>query len=453
MQPFRHHVILCTQQKPENVQCCSAGGSLATESALNASLERHGLSDDVLISTTGCLGTCENGPTMIVYPEGTWYGKVTADEVDEIVVSHLKDGHPVERLARKDEAEVRAESLDHRRKRRGKLAAQDKLGIVPEGAGITETIRSFMASRALLTALELDLFTAVGVGGTAEEMATRLHTGPRATEMLLHALAAMKLLEKHGDEFRNTPNAARFLAASSPDNARPALLHQADLWKSWSTLTDAVRADARVRNDVSHRDAESVRAFIAAMDRNARERAAQVVAAAGADFRRMLDLGGGSAAYSIAFAKAQPELTSHILDQADVVPLTREYIESAGLSARITARVGDMLRDDFGSGYDLVMLSAIAHMFSRAQNKALLGRIAQALAPGGKLILQDFILDPEKTSPLFAALFALNMLVNTEAGGTYSEEEYTEWMKEAGFRTVQRVRLPGPANLMIGEKR
>ncbi len=452
MQPFRHHVILCAQQKAENVECCAGKNAAATLAALNASLARHGLRDEVLVSSTGCLGACTHGPVMIVYPEAIWYGGVTADAVEEIVAQHLKEGRPVERLLLQDEAALHTEILDHRQEFRVMMAAQDKLGIVPDGAGITETIRSFMASRALLTALELDLFTAVGEGASSSEVAAKLHTGPRATEMLLHALAAMGLLEKRGEQFGNSPVAARFLSATSADNARPGLLHQADLWKSWSTLTEAVQQDRRVRDDVAHRDAESVRAFIAAMDRNARERAAQVVAAAGSDFHKMLDLGGGSAAYSIAFAKAHPEMHAEILDQPDVVPLTREYIAKAGLAQRITAHVGDMLHDELGEGYDLVMLSAIAHMFSPEQNHQLLKRIVRALRPGGTLILQDFILDPGKTSPLFATLFALNMLVNTESGGTYSEAEYAEWMKEAGFRTVRRVRLPGPANLMIGEK-
>jgi SAM-dependent methyltransferase len=102
--------------------------------------------------------------------------------------------------------------------------------------------------------------------------------------------------------------------------------------------------------------------------------------------------------------------------------------------------------------YDLVLLSAICHMFAPQENEQLLQRAYQALAPKGRLVISDFVLEPDKISPRFAALFSLNMLVGTRAGASYSEPEYTDWMKHAGFAEVKRVRLPGPANLMIGTK-
>lgn len=452
MQPFRHHVVLCTQQKAENVPCCAAGGATSTLAALNESLAKHGLAEQVLVSSTGCLGGCEHGPVMIVYPAGTWYGCVTAADVAEIVVEHLKNGRVVERLALSDEAALRGEILDHRAKFRAMMAAKDKAGLLPENSPIFELMRGFMPTRALFTALELDLFTAVGEGGTAAEIAARVNTNARATEMLLNVLAGLGLLLKTGERFTNAPQPARFLNAASPDNVRPGLMHQVHLWDSWSTLTACVRQGTQVEVAAGERTPETTRAFIAAMDRTARERATQVVAAAGGPFTRMLDLGGGSAAYSIAFARAHAELRGEILDQPSVVPLTREYISAAGLQQRITARAGDMLRDDFGTGFDLVVLSAIAHMFSEAENRALLARIYAALAPGGRLVLQDFLLDEDKTGPLFAALFSLNMLVNTAGGASYSESEYANWLRDAGFKTSRRVRLPGPANLMIAEK-
>jgi hypothetical protein len=91
-------------------------------------------------------------------------------------------------------------------------------------------------------------------------------------------------------------------------------------------------------------------------------------------------------------------------------------------------------------------------MFSPEENRQLLARAYQALAPHGRLVISDFILDADKTAPRFAALFALNMLVGTRAGASYSEPEYDAWLKEAGFGETKRVRLPGPANLMIAAK-
>ena len=111
-----------------------------------------------------------------------------------------------------------------------------------------------------------------------------------------------------------------------------------------------------------------------------------------------------------------------------------------------------MLQAELGNDYDLVLLSAICHMFSPEENRELLRRIYQALAPNGRVVVQDFILDADKTSPKFAALFSLNMLVGTKAGASYSEPEYTDWMRTAGFREIKRVRMPGPSGLMIGTK-
>jgi cyclopropane fatty-acyl-phospholipid synthase-like methyltransferase len=187
------------------------------------------------------------------------------------------------------------------------------------------------------------------------------------------------------------------------------------------------------------------------MQRNAKDRAPLVVRALGTEGGcRVLDLGGGSGAYSIAFAKALPDVQCEILDIPEVVPLTTEYVRQAGVSAQVGVRQGDMLRDDFGSGYDLIMLNAICHMFSEEQNRELFRRARRALAPSGRLAVQDFILDSDKTGPPHAALFSLNMLVGTDAGASYSEAEYTQWMETAGFTDVRRITLPGPSDLMVG---
>ncbi len=109
-----------------------------------------------------------------------------------------------------------------------------------------------------------------------------------------------------------------------------------------------------------------------------------------------------------------------------------------------------MLHDDFGSGYDLILLNAICHMFTAEQNRNLIRRAHRALAPKGRLAVQDFILNPDKSGPQQAALFSLNMLVSTEGGASYSEPEYSRWMKAAGFTEVHRMNLPGPSDLMVG---
>jgi (2Fe-2S) ferredoxin/predicted O-methyltransferase YrrM len=446
MEPFRYHVFVCTRSKPEGVTSCPNNGSLAVLRALEWELSSQGLDNEVQLTTCGCLGLCEDGPILIVYPEGVWYHKVKAEDVPEMVDSHLRSGKVVSRLSWNDAPAMKSQSTEHRVNYRAMLQAKDKAGILPDEWN--EMIRAFMPSRAVLTALELDLFTAVGHGASAEQVTQKIHADLRATEMLLNVLASLKLLDKREDAFFNTPASARFFTEDSPDNARNALLHTAHLWHRWSTLTDCVRAGTSVA--ARGRDDDWVAAFIAAMDRNAKERAGAVVKAVGTSgIKRMLDLGGGSAALSIAFARATPDLTSEILDLADVVPLAQDYIRKAGLADRVTTREGDMLRDPFGQNYDLILVSAICHMFAPEENRRLFQRAYGALASEGRLVVQDFILESGKTVPRAAALFSLNMLVGTRAGSSYSEPEYEIWLREAGFSDVRRVRLPGPAGLMI----
>jgi (2Fe-2S) ferredoxin/predicted O-methyltransferase YrrM len=451
MEPFRFHVFVCNQQKPEGAPCCSGHGSAQVIDALRREIAAGGLDDEVQVTLCGSVGLCDRGPNVIVYPEGVWYSGVTPGDVAEIVESHFRKGKPVDRLVRGDMALVRAEVIGNRDRMRAALRAKDAAGVLPDD--LNARIRGFQESRAILTALELDVFTAAGDGATAAEVAARLQTDARATEMLLHALAAMELLVKQNGSFRNTPLAARYFSAASPDCARTALLHTAHLWHSWSTLTEAVRAGTAVAPEaVAGHDAGWVQTFIAAMHRNAAERAESVVRAVGPVAGHMLDIGGGSGAYAIAFAKANERLAVDLLDRAEVTPIAQSHLREAGMEDRIRLIAGDLRTSLPPESYDMAFLSAICHMLSPGENRTLFKRCHDVLAPGGRIVIQDFILEPDKTAPKSAALFALNMLTGTRGGGTYSASEYAEWLQAAGFERSNHVRLPGPASLMVASR-
>ena len=414
--------------------------------ALRREIVAQGLANAVQITTCGSLGLCERGPNMVVYPEGVWYSGVRAEDVPEIVDSHFRQGRPVSRLVNTDQAALATEVCTNRDRYLASLRARDAAGVMPDE--LAQSIRGFQESRVILTALELDLFTAIGSGATAAQAAAAAGTDARATEMLLHALASLDLVRKQGAVFHNAPVAARFLAAASPDSARMAMLHTARLWHRWSGLTECVRTGTTVPDD---RGAEGTEAFIAAMHNNARQRAVPLAGAIAAGASRMLDVGGGSGAYAIAFAQANPQLRVEVFDQPAVLAIAQRHIREAGLEERISTRVGDLRADEFGCGYDLVLISAICHMLSEEENRNLLARVCRALAPGGRVAIQDFLLRADKTGPRACALFSLNMLVNTQAGASYSEEEYTLWLREAGFGEVRRIPLPGPAGVLVGQ--
>jgi SAM-dependent methyltransferase len=351
---------------------------------------------------------------------------------------------------------------------------------IPEELGAR--MRAFQESRVILTALELDVWSAVGSGATAEEIAKKIGASPRGTRPLLDALCAIGLLGKDpasrdpesGARYRNLATTAQFLAAGGANDLRLALHHMINLWGRWSMLTECVRAGTSVPPPPEFRGspADMTATFIAAMDRGARIRAGALARAAGAErVSRMLDVGGGSGGYSIAFAQANPKLHAVVFDLPEVVPLTERYVAAAGLSDRVTTRAGDMLEDEFGragarpdgaggtdkrtetstAGYDLVLLSQICHMFDSGDNRALIRKCGAVLSPGGRLVIQDFILEPDRTHPRPAALFALNMLVATPAGSTYTAAEYEEWMREAGLDEIERIDLQ-ETGIMIGRR-
>lgn len=452
MEPFRLHIYACDQEKAEGIPSCSANGSGKTIEALRREIARQGLGAEVQVTTCGSLGLCTRGPNMVIYPDGTWYSGVRPDDVEELVREHLGAGRPVERLLSGGEPAVRAEIDGNKKKMLAAMAAREAAGAIPED--LRQAVNGFRESRVLLTAIELDVFTAVGDGADAAAVAGSLGTDPRATEALLNALVAVEVLEKKDDTFHNTPVSDRYLAAGGEDDSRAALTHTAHLWARWSTLTESVRrGTASNRHEQGKADEEWTEAFIAAMHKNAALRAPQIVQAIGLEgVHRVLDLGGGSGAYSIAFAQADDRVTADVFDLENVVPITRRHIEEAGLTGRVNTRVGDLLEDDFGSGYDLVFISAICHMLSPDENRAMLSKVFAAMEPGGRVVIQDSILSPDKTRPKSGALFALNMLVATRAGSAYSGDEYIAWLQSAGFRDPGHVELSGPTGLIIATR-
>lgn len=325
--------------------------------------------------------------------------------------------------------------------------------LVPES--IREIAYAFQASRILLTAYELGVFSAIGDRSeTSESIAGTLGTDWRATDRLLNAVAALGLLEKKEGSFRNSPAGLRFLLPSSPDYMS-GLMHTVHLWDTWTTLTDAVKRGTSVFA-AEQRGVDSANwttSFIAAMNDRARKQAATVAAKMDLkDGMRVLDVGGGSGAFSVAFVRAKRGVTATIFDLPEVLPLTERYVSAEGAMDRVDLVGGDYTRDELPAGYDLVFLSAIIHSNSPGQNRKLLRKCARSLNPRGMLVVQDFIMDEGRTNPAGGAFFALNMLVGTQAGDTYPESEIREWMKEAGLSDIRRVETPFGTDQVRGKK-
>lgn len=296
--------------------------------------------------------------------------------------------------------------------------------------------RSFMESRVLLTGAELDLFTLLAPEPLGlDEIVRTTGADRRALEMLLDALAAQGLLVKEGGRWRTEPSVAPYLVEGAEGSVLPMILHAANLWNRWSELSRKVAPER-----AGAAGPEGLEAFIGAMHVVAAPQADLIVAAVGAGgARRLLDVGGASGTYTLAFLRANPGMTATLFDRPAVVEMARVRLGAAGILPRVTLVGGDFETDPLPPGHDLTFVSAILHQNSPAENLALYKRIHEALVPGGRLVIRDHVMQPDRTRPRAGALFAINMLVGTAGGGTYTFDEIAVGLTWVGFERVRLV--------------
>jgi SAM-dependent methyltransferase len=308
---------------------------------------------------------------------------------------------------------------------------------------ILRMAQGFMECRILHTAAELDLFTLLSKAPmSAHEVAGSISGDERALSMVLDALGAMGLLVKHGQKYQCESSVSRLLSRDSPDAVLPMILHMASLTKRWARLTDIAKGlgDAKEDFDFS-RDAEELRAFIGAMHAIGAPLAKQIVAAVDAGpARALLDVGCGSGTYSIAFLRAVPEMKATLFDLPDVIEMARERLKKEGLLHRTTLVAGSFYHQEFPPGHDLALISAIIHSNSPEENLNLYKKVFRALNPGGRILVRDHVMSPDRTHPRDGAIFAINMLVGTPGGGSYTFQEIESGLSQAGFTRIRLVK-------------
>jgi SAM-dependent methyltransferase len=315
----------------------------------------------------------------------------------------------------------------------------------------------YWSSCALHAGVRLELFTHLSGGGlSAPEVAGRCHTDPRGTGMLLNALASLGLLRKEGERYDLTPFSRETLVKDAPGYLGHIILHHHHLVAGWSRLHEAVASGRPVRESVAGSDSAAVReSFLMGMYNLASQLAPRIAATVDlTGRRRLLDLGGGPGTYAVHFCLSNPELEAVIYD----LPTSRGFAEGVvqrfGLGKRVTFTGGDYHADPLPTGFDVAWLSHVLHSDGPEQSARLLARGVDSLVEGGMLLVQEFILDDSKDGPPFPALFALNMLVGTEAGRSYSGAELTAMMTAAGLTDVRRlsVEFPNGAGILAGRK-
>jgi len=314
----------------------------------------------------------------------------------------------------------------------------------------------YRACQILLTANRLGLFEALADGPvSAEGLSTRLEADPRGVRILCDALVALDILKQGLEGYSNGPLAERVLLPSSPTSRVHVLRHTAKQYERWSRLHEAVKSGRPVSDE--HIDPELIgdeRQFAQAMADVGRVSAVETSDILDLDgVRRLLDVGGGPAIYATEFARRNPELEVVVFDNSEAtLSVAERNIRAAGLENRVTCRAGNALEDDLGGPYDLIFISNVVHIYSAADNRQLLGRCASALAPGGRLVIKDFVLDDDRLGPPGGATFAVNMLVSTEGGDCYTVSEVNEWLSEEGLQFESLVDVATKSRLLISRK-
>jgi ubiquinone/menaquinone biosynthesis C-methylase UbiE len=308
---------------------------------------------------------------------------------------------------------------------------------------ISEMCRGYQRACVLMAAAELEIYDHLGSDwSTVEELAGKFAADSRGLAMLLDALAALQLLDKQGERYRVPIGLRKFMCAGTSESLLAMLQHQANCLRSWSQLAAVVKnGGPAVRQPSIRGSSADYAAFIEAMDNIARSTAPELVRQLQPlSFTHLLDVGGGSGSYTLAFLRTHSGAKATLFDLPQVMAQARQRLQEAGLVDRVNFVPGDFYTDELPTGADLAWVSAIVHQNSREQNRRLFARIFAALQSGGQILIRDFLMNPSRTAPVGGALFAMNMLVNTPQGGTYSADELQRDLNSAGFTDVRTLR-------------
>jgi SAM-dependent methyltransferase len=329
-------------------------------------------------------------------------------------------------------------------KRLKRSGASSRVPALRDFEAFRDVIATYRLPRILFTALDLDLFTAMGTRAwTIPALAKQLRVSERGLDILCRNLAGAGILVKQRQIYRNGPVAATTLNADSADYRRGYINLIRDQWTEWGKLTESVRSGRPVDSDHHQDDAAYRREFSWAMHHRSIDVAPAV--AAQVNLRRvqtLLDLGGGPGTYALEFLRCNPRLHATVADRPAALEVAREIAASVKHGRRLSYLPLDFLKDEILGRYDLIWFSNVLHIYSAKDNQRLFQKMAKALNPGGRVLIQDaFLADLNGVWPQEANLFAVTMLLFTEEGNTYSIDDTTRWLRKAGFDRVRPIAL------------
>ena len=324
---------------------------------------------------------------------------------------------------------------------------------------ILDHLWSARAAMALAAGIDLGVFTHIENGKhTLQELARAAKASVRGIRILLDALVGLGYLTKKGDRYLNAEIAARFLIKGRQPYFGGLVNETRMTWAGWAKLPEVVKTGRPIMTvDDEAGGKEFFPQLVEAifpMSYGAAQGAAQAIPKKTRErLLRILDVAAGSGAWSLAFAQATPDARVTVVDYPEVTPVARRFTAAFGVAERYDYLEGNLRTADFGRDrFDLVILGHIIHSEGEKWGRKLIKKAYRALAENGLLLIAEMVPNDTRTGPPFPLLFGLNMLVHTEAGDVFTMREYRAWLKEAGFRKVQTLDVPGPSPLILATK-
>lgn len=338
------------------------------------------------------------------------------------------------------------------------MTEQNSAPVTPER--ILQMAWGFSAPLILEAAINNRVFDALDEGSKSlAETALATDCSERGLKAIMDALVGFSFLAKDGDEkYSLTAESAAFLVSSKPSFQGGFLRHTSNqLIPNWLHLNEVVKTGKPA--EAVNQQGSGIEFFeILVPDifplsyPGAQDLAAHFAWATQEGTVSVLDLGAGSGVWGIAQAQSAPNVTVTAVDWPGVIDITRKTAERFGIADRFTFVTGDLQDADFGSGHAAATVGHILHSEGEQRSRKLLKRIFDVLAPGGTIAIQEFLVNSDRTGPMNGLIFAVNMLVNTEVGGTYSFDEIAAWLTEAGFTNARLLEARGPSPLILATK-
>lgn len=322
-----------------------------------------------------------------------------------------------------------------------------------------ENVFAFQRTAALKTAIALDLFTAIATGAvTASQIATACGASERGVRQLSDYLTAIGFLRKTGDQYQLTPDSAMFLSKRSPAYLGGTLefLASPTITSNFEKLTETVRRGTVTADSNTVADEHPVwAAFARAMTpmmMPAAQGIADLIDLSASVRPRILDIAAGHGIFGITLAQRNPSAEVVAVDWAHVLAVATEHARQLGVADRYRTIPGDAFKVDFGSGYDVALVTNFLHHFDRDTCTGFMKKVAGALKAGGRVAVLEFVPNEDRVSPVIPATFVLNMLASTETGDVYTFEDLRGMLSTAGFRNITAHALPTPQTVVLGTK-